>query len=330
VGRAERSFGVDANFPLVVGDDNNLEAAFWLGGTQVPGISGTPVAWRASLDHGNEWSENGFSISRIDSLFTPTLGFVRRVGILQTSGDLRIQPRPGILGIRQLEFKPIPGWNIVADQNGSFTDTKTWQTAEFEWRFLGGSLQSGDDFELNLQRHMDAPTEAFDVFDDVTIAAGRYWFTRGQAQYSTSSGRPLSFDAEVGWGQYYDGRSTDVSLGATWRGGGHLILGVDVNRTTASLPTGAFTALETATRFEYAINPRTSFLAFVQYNNEDRRADFNLLFHWIPTIGDDVYIVWNSGYTTDPDASFRFPSSRSLGKPLNGALVVKAVHRFAP
>jgi hypothetical protein len=73
-----------------------------------------------------------------------------------------------------------------------------------------------------------------------------------------------------------------------------------------------------------------SFLGFVQYGNEEQRIDFNLRFHWIPAIGDDVYVVWNSGYTTDPAAPDRFPSSRTLSRPLNGALVVKAVHRFAP
>jgi hypothetical protein len=53
-------------------------------------------------------------------------------------------------------------------------------------------------------------------------------------------------------------------------------------------------------------------------------------FHWIPVIGDDVYIVWNSGFTTFPGASYAFPSRRSLTHPLNGALVIKAVHRLAP
>ena len=38
----------------------------------------------------------------------------------------------------------------------------------------------------------------------------------------------------------------------------------------------------------------------------------------------------NSGYTTDPTAPHRFPSWRTLGNPLNGALIVKAVHRFTP
>ena len=59
-----------------------------------------------------------------------------------------------------------------------------------------------------------------------------------------------------------------------------------------------------------------------------RRTDFNLRVHWIPTIGDDLFGVWNSGYTTDPLAPVRFPSRRVLDRPLNGALVIKAVHRF--
>ena len=82
-------------------------------------------------------------------------------------------------------------------------------------------------------------------------------------------------------------------------------------------------------RLEYAFNTRTSFLGFVQYDNENERVDFNLRFHWIPQIGDDLYVVWNSGYTTDAAAPHRFPSFHILGRPLNGALVVKAVHRFA-
>ena len=128
-------------------------------------------------------------------------------------------------------------------------------------------------------------------------------------------------------GNFYDGKTTEVALSGTWRGGGHLILGADFSRAAIRLPAGRFTAVQATGRLEYNFNTRTSFLAFVQYNNEDQRADFNLRFHWIPTIGDDVYVVWNSGYTTDPLARHRFPAVRSLEKPLNSALVVKASHR---
>jgi hypothetical protein len=293
-------------------------------------VAGTAVAWHGEVEYGNDLFDNDASITRINAAFAPTLGFVRRAGFIETAGDIRYTPRPDALGIRQLEFKPIPSWHITADESGSLGTPRTWQSASFEWRFLGAELQSGDDFEINLQRVMDAPTKAFDVFDDVAIPAGSYWFTRGEAQFGSSSGRPLSFDAEVNWGEYYEGRSTTFELGATWRGGGHVIVGADAARTSVHLPTGSFTAIETAGRLEYAVNPRTNFLAFVQFNNEDRRIDFNLRFHWIPVIGDDFYIVWNSGYTTDADARYRFPSRGSLTRQLNGAIAVKAVHRFAP
>jgi len=97
-----------------------------------------------------------------------------------------------------------------------------------------------------------------------------------------------------------------------------------VTRTAARLPAGGFTALQTSSHLEYDFNPRASLLGFVQYTNEERRADFNIRFHWIPVIGDDVYVVWNSGYRTNPAAS------SSLTRQLNGAFVVKIVHRLTP
>jgi hypothetical protein len=109
-----------------------------------------------------------------------------------------------------------------------------------------------------------------------------------------------------------------------------LITGVDLSRTGADLPAGRFLATQVAARLEYAVNTRTSFLSFVQFNNENRRVDFNLRFHWIPQIGDDVYLVWNSGYTTDPAAPYRFPARGALSRSLNGAFVIKAVHLMAP
>jgi hypothetical protein len=108
-----------------------------------------------------------------------------------------------------------------------------------------------------------------------------------------------------------------------------VILSTALTRTAARLPAGGFTALLASQRLEYDFNARSSLLGFVQYTNEDQRVDFNLRFHWIPVVGDDVFLVWNSGYTTSPLARFRFPTTRALGRPLNGAFVVKVVHRIA-
>ena len=54
------------------------------------------------------------------------------------------------------------------------------------------------------------------------------------------------------------------------------------------------------------INTHADFLGLAQYENEERRADFNLRFHWVPVPGNDFYVVWNSGFTTDPEAPCAF------------------------
>src|SRR6185437_7870256 len=202
--------------------------------------------------------------------------------------------------------------------------------ANLDWVPLGATLRSGDQFSIHVQRLMDAPAEPFLIFHSMSIAAGRYWWTRGELQYDVSPARAVSVSALFGWGGFYDGRDTQEDLSATWRNGGHLILGANLSRSEVSLSTGRFTALQAGTRMEYAFSTRADLLAFVQFDNESERADFDLRFHWTPVNGDDVFVVWNSGYTTDPGARFSFPDGQSLSRQLNGALIVKAVHRLSP
>jgi len=326
----ERAGGLDIDLPLVV-RGANLEPKVWIAGSQTPGVPGTPLAWRLSTDNPNDLFDNFVSFYRIDSGFAPPLGFVRRTGVWETTGHVDFMPRPGVLGIRQLDFTfPIPSWDIIANETGSLLRRVDWQTAWFEWRVFGGDRQNGDHFEVNFQRLMDAPTDTFGIFRGVVVQPGRYWWSRYELQYFMHPGRPLSVGAFVNWGQFYGGHSTDLEFTAAWRGGGHLIASTVLTRTTARLPVGTFTAVVSANRLEYDVNTRTSLLAFVQYDNESQRVDLNVRFHWIPVIGDDVFVVWNSGYTTYPLARFRFPDARALTRPLNGAFVVKIVHRLTP
>jgi hypothetical protein len=326
---AERVAGLDVDLPLVVGG-LNLEPSFWIMGSQTPGTKGFPMAWRYGTDFPNDLIDAFISLYRIDAGFNPTLGFVQRTGIWETTSHLDIMPRPHLLGIRQLDLLfPIPSWDIIANEAGSIFRSSDWQTATFEWRPLGGDFQSGAHFEINIQRFLDAPADTFEVFAGATVSPGRYWWTRGELQYQTSPSHPFSVGSLFSWGGFYDGTATEVDVQADWRGGGHVILGTTLSQSRVTLPSGGFTATMVTGRTEYAFNTRTTFLAFVQYNNDDQRVDFNLRFHWIPKIGDDLFVVWNSGYTTDPAAPHRFPSVHTLGRPLNGAIVVKAAHRFA-
>ena len=325
-GASERGGGVDLDFPLVV-RGQNVEPHAWLMATQTPAAKGTPLAWRLSTDYPNDLFDNFVSLYRIDDGFSPTIGFVRRTGVWETTGHVDYMPRPGVLGVRRLDLTPIPSWDIIADrQTGDLTRSSAWETADFEWHVLAGNLESGDQFEVNVVRDLDAPATPFDIFRDVIVSPGRYWWTSENIQYASSPGRPLSVTSVLSTGRLYDGHSSAAELGAIFRGGGHVILGATLDVTTARLSAGRFTATQLITRLEYAFSTRADFLAFAQYQNEERRADFNLRFHWIPKIGDDLFVVWNSGFTTDPAAPWRFPTSRALSHPLNGAFVVKGVH----
>jgi len=328
-GVSDRGGGFDLDFPLVV-RGHNVEPHLWLMGTQTAAAAGTPLAWRVSTDYPNDLFDNFVSLYRIDSGFAPTMGFVRRAGVWETTGHIDYMPRPGILGIRRLDLTPIPSWDIIADRTGGdLSRPSTWQTADFEWHAFAGELQSGDQFEVNVQRDLDAPTTSFDVFRDIAIVPGRYWWTSANVQYQTSPGRPWSAGAVLSSGQFYDGRSNAVEWSGTYRGGGHFILTAGYSATVARLSAGSFTTTQLTSRFEYAFTTRIDLLGFAQFQNEERRADFNIRFHWTPTIGDDIYVVWNSGFTTDPEGPWRFPDRAALSHPLNGALVVKATHRLA-
>ena len=321
----QRAAGADLDLPLIM-RGHNIEPHFWIMGTRTLAVGGTPLAWRVSTDYPNALFDNFVSLYRIDSGFDPILGFVRRTGIWETTGHIDYMPRPKVLGIRQLDLTPIPRWDIIADRSGNLTDALTWQTADFESHLLAGDLESGDHFELNLTRELDAPDNAFEIFRGVSIAPGRYWWTTGDVQYESSAGRPISVGAVLSTGHFYDGHSKTAELSGTYRGGGHLILSLGHSVTAAQLSGGRFTAIQSIARLEYAFTTRATFMGFAQFQNDERRADFNLRFHWIPKIGDDFFVVWNSGFTTDPSAPFRFPRRRALTHPLNGAIVIKGVH----
>ena len=327
-GGVEQAHGVDCDFPLVF-RGQNLEPFLWAAYSHDQGSAARPVAWRLGIDYPNDLLDNFVSIGRVQSGFLPPLGFVHRTGAVLSTGHFDYMPRPHLWGIRQLDFEaPIPSWSVYADEHGSLAHPEDWRSGQFEWRPLGGTLQSGDWFEANVQRWLEAPGDSFEIFTGVTIPPGRYWWTRGELQYATSSRRPWNASTVVSSGGFYGGRSVAATLKGTWRAGGHIAVTAEADESRVTLPQGRFTALTSLLRVEYAIGTGADFLALVQYDNEQERADLNLRFHWSPVIGDDLFLVWNSGYSTSPAARDAFPGAAAWSRPLDGGIVLKFVHRI--
>ena len=325
---ADVAEGLDADFPLVIGTQN-IEPTVWVAGTQTPHTSGTQVAWRIATDFPNDLFDNFVGLARYDAGFSPALGFVNRTDAWETYGHIDFMPRPHALGIRQLQFE-LPSWDIYANHDGSVLRARDWQNASIEWHPIGAVFESGDQFNVMIIRNMDAPIEPFTIARGVVIPAGRYWWTQTGAQFQTSLGRMFAGFGSFSTGTFYDGHSTETDGGVTWRSGGHLILGASLSRTDVTLPVGHFVAVLSTGRLEYAFTTGMDFLGFAQYESALDRTDFDFRFHWTPVIGDDLYVVWNAGYTNDPLSPFRFPDSRAVARPLAATFTVKYVHRIAP
>ena len=322
----QSAFGVDADFPLLVGGQN-VEPNLWIAGTRVPGTPGTPIAWRAYVDYPNDLWDNFVGLYRVERGYQPVLGYVLRDGIIETSGHFNWMPRPGHGAIRNFDIQLL-SWDIVANDSGALTRTPTWETANFDVRPFGLEWQSGDRVSVDISRDLDAPADSFFVFPGSVVPPGRYWWTRASVGAVFAPGRIVSGGVSASWGGFYDGTARIVAATVAWRGGGHFMLGGDFAVSDVHLPGGDFTAVQAALRFEYDFSTRLSLLGFAQHTNESARADFQFRLHWIPVIGDDVYVVWNSGYSTYRLAPYRFPSWDALPRQLNGALVFKVVHRI--
>jgi hypothetical protein len=323
---AQSAAGFDIDLPLRVHGEN-IEPKFWIAGTNTPGVPGTPLSWRAYVDYPNDIWDNFISLYRVQSGYDPALGYVLRSGIHETNAHFNWMPRPASGSIRNFDFQLI-SWDIIAGDSGSLTRTSDWQFAEFDVRPFGLQFQSGDHVAFDIIRDLDAPSDTFFVFPGSAIPPGSYWWTRGLLTATFAPGRVVSGSVSLGAGGFYDGSATTVTASGVWRGGGQFQLGVDAAVSDVRLTGGNFTAVQTAMRLEYDIGTRWSILGFIQHTNLEQRADFQLRVHWIPVVGDDLYIVWNSGYTTYRLAPWRFPAWDALSHQLNGALAIKVIHRI--
>jgi hypothetical protein len=99
-------------------------------------------------------------------------------------------------------------------------------------------------------------------------------------------------------GDFYTGSGTEVQAALTVRTAPHLITNLEVEQQNVRLAAGRFTAQTARLRLDVAASPRLSGTVFVQHDNESDRLRLNVRFHWIPNLGSDLYLVWNSGWPT--------------------------------
>jgi len=306
--------GVDFNLPFVVRGQNLVVLGF---ASAQRDSSGAPVggAARLGIDYPNDRWDNFIGVNVTGAAYNPALGFVLESDVIRPTGHIDFFPRPPRWGIRRLHFTFIE-WDVTTHLDGPRSH------ASFVVSPVGGELESGDQFALTVRRFEDAPDAPFEIFPGDTIAAGHYWYNRVEASVESSAGRPGGVSLTTSVGDFYTGTASEVSAALTVRTAPHLTTSVEFEQHNVRIAAGRFIARSHRLRLDVAASPRLSGTLFVQHDNASEQLRLNVRFHWIPSLGSDLYVVWNSGWPTLLGAGIPW------GRPQRGQLTAKLVYYF--
>ena len=154
----------------------------------------------------------------------------------------------------------------------------------------------------------------------VVVPAGAYSWPELHLGYNFGPQRRASGFVNVETGNFYDGTRTGISTG---RGRVEITPQISVEPTVTlnwvDLPSGSFTSALLTTRVTYALSPRMSAQALVQFNSTASTFNTNVRYRWEYRPGSDLFVV----YTDNRDTTTRgFPEIRNRG------LVVKVTRLF--
>ena len=279
-------------------------------------LSNNSLTYRIFSDYPNDLIDNYMSIATMQEGFNPELGYMQRTDYRSYSWYFRLTPRIFTkYGVRKMLFKP---WG--------FTIYQTLSTGELEslWnetRPLGAVFKSGERFEVNFKQLFDRLDENFEITDDITIPEGKYWMYRNELQFETNSSRRIRIGLFYNWGGFYTGKiktfesETGINLNK------HFNINVSYTLNAVSLPEGDITTHELANYINYAFNTKLNITFFGQWNSLEDILLFNFRLHWIPVVGSDIYLVYNTNYN-EPVKQVE------LLKPETSAGILKLVWRF--
>jgi len=313
---ASAAGGVDFSLPYIVQGGQNLviqgNAAF--SRDSAGGEVGSH--YRLVVDYPNDNADIVMRYDRIDAAYDPALGFVQQRGIHRLAGNTQISPRPRTRrAIRRYEFN-LAGYDVVWGIDGGLDN------ASFNIRPVGLQFQTGDRVEFNVRRRYDGPEQAFTLFPGANVAAGDYWWTRADVSYNGAEARAVRFSLNASRGEFYDGRSTEVSGSMRVRRVPHILATLEVSRSDVTLPAARFIANTVRLRGDYAFSPRLNATLFAQWDNQSSRASTNARVRWTVKPGSDLFVVWNSGWPTGLDRPIAWT------RPARGGLVAKYVYFF--
>jgi hypothetical protein len=140
----------------------------------------------------------GLGASRYENNFNPAMGFVRRTGIEQFNYFTNYQWRPSGGSIRTIstgmDFSQI-----------SYLDNGDVQSEQLSFNLLNVSLNSQDQFGLNVTRSKEGLRDPFNISSNVTLQPGVYTFESLNLNLRTGNQRKFGTGVFLNDGEFWNG-----------------------------------------------------------------------------------------------------------------------------
>jgi len=279
--RYSRSYGVDTGISLTP----EWSARGFYSKTANPGVSGETSAWSGTLAYNGEYAQGRVERTNIGSSFLPQLGFVSQNGIHASLVDFTLIPRPHVLGLKDLNFEGFGSFRY--NENGTLNEREYQYTFRAEWQ--NGAYMDDDIvdvFDENL-------TEPLQLTDRVTIPVGLYHFVRHQAAFGTDPSRPLAFQANFNFGDYYAGRRNRYVGRIFWKPNRHVSVTIIEDYNAVRLPQGNFNLSLFSGRVDWNPSVRLLTSLIVQSDNVDHLTSFQTIARWLIDPATDLFAVYD-------------------------------------
>lgn len=139
-----------------------------------------------------------------------------------------------------------------------------------------------------------------------SIPSGGYDWSTLSASVSSDDSRRIFGGGGADVGGYYNGDKRTLRANFNFLPTETLLVENNYTRNRITLPGAAAYVTNTLnTRVSYSLSPTLFVKAFVQYNDDRRLANLNLMLWSIYRPGSDLYVVYNHGWETSvpgPDA----------------------------
>jgi len=167
--------------------------------------------------------------------------------------------------------------------------------------FLTPEWESGESFNLFVQRAETVLDESFELTDSLYVPPGRYGADHIMFMGSTSKNRMAYLDVNGNFSQFYHGTLRSMGGTLTVAPTPKVSVGVGYTRNAVDVPypSGTFTADISSLRASYSFSTKLTTNVLLQYSSLDRDFTTNLRLNFIHRPGSDLFIVFTENRGDD-------------------------------